>query len=529
MIEFSQISRVMQEWIEDFERRSRMIPSPPFEESERTPGKRAARLKKVDRDFWYFDRTYFLPETYKQGFSEPSHFHKKLVQIIRLPGVNIAAGPRKHAKTAFGRKEMLWELLTGRLNFAATFSEDIDVARMWLKFCCIFMTRGRIADDFGIRIQSFHKDELVFDVTSDPRPGTRFVKPFSLGRSVRGQLEALERPEKAYGDDIETLDSSFTSESVRDRLNRITEAFESLDNQKGSFVIFANNFDERCVTNILLKQQEDGTISDGYRVHVFKAWDRGRPLWVQAYPAESEAELKSMLKPRDEANWQANYQQNPVPPEGFIFKRDYYQEWSKIPKDARGVMYTDQNLAKKGKGDSTAITALLFSRSTGNFYVRDARCQSFSDAHKLFKAVLDMYDKDIKGIAFDGNVSQESYWSEILDGFSFSPEAKKYGSAAKLLKIVSEFKRYRVDDIAVNLQLIYERGLLYFPPNFSETREGRVFLTQFFAFAGKKANGKDDAPDSLICAHQYLLERSLARRSDFTSVEPVIINDYYSM
>jgi len=73
------------------------------------------------------------------------------------------------------------------------------------------------------------------------------------------------------------------------------------------------------------------------------------------------------------------------------------------------------------------------------------------------------------------------------------------------------YKRYHVDDLAKNAQMVWNNGLIYLPENMLISEEGKSFLNQMFAFAGKKSNKKDDAPDALVCAFEFIHERHLIK------------------
>jgi phage terminase large subunit len=190
--------------------------------------------------------------------------------------------------------------------------------------------------------------------------------------------------------------------------------------------------------------------------------------------------------------------------EGFIFKSDYYSEWNEIPQDARGVIYCDPNLSKKSEGDTTAIVKLLYSASTHKYYIADAVCRSFSDSNELLREVLSMRDDQAKSIAFDGHVNQESTWSMHI---------QNYCRQRNLPFPVVEFKRYRVDDLAKNAQWVWTDNAFQFPPHFKAREDGERFASQMFSFAGKKAGNKDDAPDALICALEFITERGMTRNN----------------
>lgn len=188
---------------------------------------------------------------------------------------------------------------------------------------------------------------------------------------------------------------------------------------------------------------------------------------------------------------------------GLIFKRDFYQEWSEIPTDARGIIYCDPNLSKKSQGDTTAIFSLLFSPSTQKYYVSNAACRSFATSSDLLDVLLEFRkDERTKFIGFDGNVAQESQWSDHVRNYS-----KLKGFAYPVI----DFKRYKVDEIAKMAQIVWCDGNVLFPPNFKFSKEGELILSQLYSFAGKKhTDGHDDAPDALICAIEYIYESGFA-------------------
>lgn len=195
--------------------------------------------------------------------------------------------------------------------------------------------------------------------------------------------------------------------------------------------------------------------------------------------------------------------------EGLTFKRSIldgvlYDE-HQLPHDARGVVYCDPNLSKKGKGDTTGIARLLFSPTTQEYYLDSGRCRSFSNSADLLDAVFDLYGKNARTIGFDGNVSQASTWSEHV---------ANYSRIRKIAVPLVEFKRYSVDELSKNASLLWSEGRIRVSRRFARSEEGEEFLAQMWSFAGKKAGGKkkDDAPDSLICAIELIHERGLAIR-----------------
>lgn len=190
--------------------------------------------------------------------------------------------------------------------------------------------------------------------------------------------------------------------------------------------------------------------------------------------------------------------------DGLIFKRDYYIEYDHIPSDARGVAYCDPNLSKKGLGDTTAIFKMLYSSSMDIFYITDAYCESYSDSNKLLSDFINLRDEKCRYLGFDGNVSQESSWTQHVNNFC---------NINGVPNPILHYKRYKVDELSKNTQMLWNAGKIQFKKGFSKSKAGETILSQLYAFAGKKSNSKtkDDAPDSLICTTEFIVETGLAQ------------------
>jgi len=242
-----------------------------------------------------------------------------------------------------------------------------------------------------------------------------------------------------------------------------------------------NNFDERTAMNHLKNEQARGILSENFQVHVYPAWDESRAIpsiWPQRFPAKSEADMRRMLKPKDEYDWLGNYQQQPILHSGLIFLKEHYQEWQELPDDLRSVVWCDPNLSKKGEGSFRSSNELL-------------------DELLMLKHLQYQKGCRVISIGFDGNVSQESNWTNNV---------LNYASIRKVAFPHIEYRRFRVDDLAKNFQAVYASGRIRFPQGFSASASGLRALSQFFAFAGKKAGNLDDFPDALISAHELLSE-----------------------
>ena len=204
---------------------------------------------------------------------------------------------------------------------------------------------------------------------------------------------------------------------------------------------------------------------------------------------------------------------------GTIFLKKHYQEYEYLPPDVKSVIYCDPNLSIKSKGDTTAITNLGYSPSKDQYYIVNASCKSFSDSNELLDEVLALKTLGTVALGFDGNVSQESTWTNFVKNW-----AKLHNSPFPRI----EYKRYTTDDLSKNIQLVWNEKRLSFPQGFRDDLSNKIYLSQLFAFTSKKAKRKDDAPDSLICGFEFLHERQMANRKPAKPFSQPVITEAYN-
>lgn len=483
-----------------------LAPAKAFTDKESSPAAVKKRLEACRNDFWKWDAIYFPKEMY-DNWSAPGWFQKELVQIpfLRDKKAHIVAGPRDSAKTATYKKFLVWAFLYGHFRYIGVGSSTLDPAvSTVLDIREFLLNNPRIQHDFQLFWGEASTEKLYAKSAANPR-GT-YMDALSEDRSTRGkQRNFVLRYDLIYFTDLENTTVSMTRDSVMKRIDKLNEMRTSLSD-RGVLIWEGNNFDERTAMNHLKNEQSRGILSENFQVHVYPAWDDSRPIpsiWPERYPAKSEAEMRRMLKPKDEYDWLGNYQQNPILHSGLIFLKEHYQEWQELPDDLRSVLWCDPNLSKKGAGDTTALLNYGWSQKTGYYYVTDVTVESFRSSNDLLDELLLLkhlqYQKGCRviSIGFDGNVSQESNWTNNV---------LNYARIRKVAFPHIEYRRFRVDDLAKNFQAVYASGRIRFPQGFSASASGQRALSQFFAFSGKKAGNLDDFPDALISAHELLSE-----------------------
>lgn len=516
---FSALDKSLNKFASDVEVNKLKLTLLPFTKSEATNEKRIERLL-LAKDFWNYDKIYFDKKVYSDGYSEPADFHRFLASLWCIPGVHTVLGPRKHAKTAISKKLFVWLLVNNYIDFGGTLSSTLPTSRNILADLVEIIMSDKIMYDFKPDILENNADQFTFRLPHVR--GTSRISAFSEGRSVRGATKLFSRPKFILCDDLETRQSSLSDSSAEDRIDILKEAYQSMS-ENGSMLVLGNNFSEKCALNRLLQEQKNGILPPHWRVYSIPAWgsDESRfgagPLWKSRFPAQSENELKKMCGAMDESEWQGDFQQNPIPPDGFYFSRNNLAYYDELPKDVKGVLYCDPNLSLKSKGDTTAITSLLYSPNTNCYYVDSISCQSFSNSVALLTKVLGMKNERHRALGFDGNVNQESTWSNHVSNFC---------DIKKIPFPYIKYCKFKVDELAKNTQAVWCEGRILFNRALENSTEFKEYLIQLFAFAGKKAGKKDDAPDSLICAYELLHLRNLARSSTKGNFV-TLINDFY--
>ncbi len=511
------LQQSFEEFEAKFKQKQFISPSAGFEPEESSAKEQSRRIAKALKDFWYFDRTYFPPDAHRQGYSKPGFLHKQLHRTSTLPGIHWHIAHRNLAKSAYGLKLVMWHLLRGQ-QIWGFFTEDLRKSRLLIDAISFtFKFNERIKQDFKPRFVIENKEQVV--IQSDTTNRQMILLPFSPKRTPRGTTVAMERPDGILFDDVETTDSSMREEALEKRYSELVAAWKSL-RAGGTMLGLGNNLDPKCLANKLLQEQEKGIRRDHVHVYPYPDWSLKKTgavpykgsVWKEAFPAKSEQEMRRMRAIVDDIEW-SEAQCKPRKASGIIFPRELYQEYDYIPADATGPAYADPNLSLKGKGDSTAFGAVLFSPSEQAYYVYKPHCESYSDPNKLLSDFLGVYDNRVRMLGMDGNVTQQSMWTNFIRGWT-RQKNRPYPPV--------RFCHYRVDDHITIAQTIYHEGKLLFPKGFAETAVGEEFLDSFHNFAGKAAGKRDDAPDFVICclvlgfeSKAYPARAGLLRHEDY--------------
>ena len=131
--------------------------------------------------------------------------------------------------------------------------------------------------------------------------------------------------------------------------------------------------DDDNLSGRLLEEQKDG--GDAWEVLSLPAIDDGVALWPDWYPLERLEQIRSVLPPRD---WNALYQQNPIPDDGDYFKAAWFPEYDELPKGLKYYGASDYAVTDGG-GDFTEH-GIFGVDQQGNLFVVDWwRAQTSAD------------------------------------------------------------------------------------------------------------------------------------------------------
>jgi len=490
---------------ERLDRQSYSIPEAKFDDNSEEA--RDERIAKSMKNFFVFDRTYFPESFHTQGYFKPGVLHSTIYQKSLVPGIHWFGAFRDLAKSAYLKKLRIWFLLSGRASIGGIMGETLKKSSKFIRSIEAIMTENKlILKDFDIKIEVMNEDTLRFTSRVNRRPC--YYLAYSLDSNARGDNVNIFRPDFMDFDDLETFKNNHNFENTQKRLKKILEAYRSCRTD-ATMIGIGNNIHPKCLFNRLKIQYEKGERSEVIHVYPFPAWSNKMTeqtpylgsVWQHKFKAKTELEMRKLMKVHDDVEW-SEAMCEPVLEAGHIFPREFMFTYknAELPDDAFGPAYCDPNLSLKGKGDTTALGALLYSRSKDLYYVHGARCKSYSDSNQLLSDYIGLFKPKIRIMGMDGNVAQESSWVNNIRNFTLST-----GRAMPPIK----FCRYTVDMMATHFEQIYKQGKVRFSEEFIATEEGQDAMEQLHSFVSKKEKKKDDFPDFLISCFALGLEYNM--------------------
>lgn len=238
-----------------------------------------------------------------------------------------------------------------------------------------------LANDFGREVRNIvgsPEFQVLFevDLAQDSKAANRWhtsaggmYVAAGVGTAITGRgadVLLIDDPFK----DRQEADSEITRQRVWDWYT--STAYTRL--MPGGAVVVINTrwHDDDLSGRLLAEQEQEG---DKWELLSLPAIADGAALWPEWYPIERLEQIKAVLPARD---WNALYQQNPIPDDGDYFKSAWFGEYDELPENLR--MYGASDYAvTDGDGDFTEH-GIAGVDANNNLYIADWwRGQTTSD------------------------------------------------------------------------------------------------------------------------------------------------------
>lgn len=215
-----------------------------------------------------------------------------------------------------------------------------------------------LASDFGRDVRNVIASSEygnIFDVAlrADSRAANRWHTnqngvyfAAGVGGAVTGRganIGMIDDPFK----NMEEADSEVMRESV---WKWYTSTFYTRLMPKAGIALIQTRWHDDDLAGRLLNEESNG----GDKWHVLELpaiSSEGTALWPEWYPMDALERIRGVLPPRQ---WNALYQQNPIPDDGEYFKRDWFYEYDDLPQELNYYITHDDAVTDKG-GDYTEI------------------------------------------------------------------------------------------------------------------------------------------------------------------------------
>lgn len=383
---------------------------------------RITRIHRGEHDVLYFGITYFSehgnpdnPDNLiPAGVDEhnSADFHKELTGMLDQVATNevrrhIAwACPRRHAKTAWlSNIFLLHEIVYRKKKYIVLFSETTDVAGD-------FITWGRYQLKLNEKLRNDF-DEILYVKPSMNELDNKYefitttkikVEAKGLGTQTRGLRHGSTRPDLFILDDLESEDSTNTSELIEKSKSWFSEELLPALSKDGIVVYLGTILCYGSLLHHVIEQRRD---FDSRKFSAINQYSENTSLWAEwrsIYLADKvgavdeahdfydthEVELTKgtdilwdgyfsyyeLIQIRENSGIKAfnqEYQNNPTDEERQIFKPEHFTWFNKTDLSEMNLdFYGGIDIAMgKEKGDFSVIVTIAKNRDTGICYIYD--------------------------------------------------------------------------------------------------------------------------------------------------------------
>jgi predicted phage terminase large subunit-like protein len=445
----------------------------PFEND--TPEKKAARIKKAMKDYFYFAETYF-PHYIKFKFGRK---HRKMMDKAMLKGIHAIAAHRFFGKTTnLAIIYVIWRILNGMSRFVIAGAEDETLAANRLKEITTNIEQNqRLKNDFVFVINGPSADLIINKVRLLAR---------GYKQPVRGLIYNGHRPDYIIIDDLE----SHLSTSIRianEKLKFVMEECYGAFFLGDGTIVWLGNLTHQNSALALFKKKCDNEPAEQRSFMSIPAMTLENGKWVVSWPeAFTLKQLEDFKITMGSSGFERHMQMNPIV-EGVRFKYEWLIFEELPPKFDRIVTYCDPSLSSSKSADYKAIITL--GSLNNKIYLLDCWIrQATIDSMINYLYQLDQEYKTL--VSMEANLWQRVLWE-------FIPEiSKKYGYYLPVNPVNNtEKKELRIERI----QPLFEWGKIIFPKHRNE--DINLLIDQLLGFPDWP---NDDGPDALAGASEQL-------------------------
>ena len=512
--------------------------------------KQLLRVHRGERDALYFGMEYFsddgnpsndenlIPEGVNVG--NAADFHRQLCEMLNdvTKGHvkrNIAwACPRRHAKTAWLSNIYLVHQIVYRLRkYVVLFSETTDVAGdfiTWGRFQ--LKLNDKLRADFGelLHVQP-SRNELDNKYEFITSSGTK-VEAKGLGTQTRGLRHGASRPDMFILDDLESDESTNTSELIEKSKSWFREEMLPAMAKEGICIYLGTILCYGSLLHYVIEERRDfesrkfaAVESFSKRADLWENWrkiyrgdEKGAADRAQEFFIDNQAGMLAdvtILWPgywtyyeliiiREEdgiKTFNQEYQNNPTDEERQIFKPEYFTYFNDGDiSDKTMLNFGGIDIAMgKEKGDFSVIGTIARNVETGICYVIDAYMERSHPDVLIKEATEHTLRHQYEGLAVEAQFAQEF----IADKLAEALQARGYPSQTRIKQIKQRTRKaLRIESLLPDIQ----NGKLRFHEKFRNSPE----LEQFEMYPMHK---HDDFPDAIQMAYSIAAETSASVRT----------------
>lgn len=172
-------------------------------------------------------------------------------------------------------------------------------------------------------------------------------------------LGVIDDPHK----DMHEASSAVHRDSARDWYRSV---FRTRLHPGGAIVVVATRWHPDDLSGWLL-QEADGGGEKWEVLNLPMLSDSGEALWPGRYSMD---EIEAIRKASGTRTWEALYQGRPTPPDGGIFKREWWRHWTEVPPLKNLLQSWD--MAFKGTSTSDYVVGQVWARHGADYFLLDS-------------------------------------------------------------------------------------------------------------------------------------------------------------